>query len=451
MIVRQAATGRLHPKGAVPTIRQSMTTPSDRNAGFVQARFPVASEMAEASRPCRPRDLDTLRDDLMRHLKEIGLSDLGAVPSKPSIRDAHASQRDEARSRIVRALGPRRMQLYALHHLAEGRDVDPDHIRPEIELVDSDSESGDVFRFATLFWSVPVTLGYGRRMRFLVWDRQNDKLVGAIALCDPVFNLKKRDDWIGWDADQRRERLVHTMSAYVAGALPPYSHLLGGKLVTALAASTEVGQHFRGRYGSTTGTISGEQKDAHLALVTFTSALGRSSIYNRVRLLSADGVPAVDLRRLGYTQGYGHFQVPEELFQQLKALVESTDRRDWTAEMGTGPNWRIRVIRAGLRELGIDGDAVLQHGIRREIFALPVADNALPFLRGQAPTPDFSRQQSVAEISQLAVGRWMVPRARRRPEYSGVSRHSVVDNLLSACGEAPTASHLVQRPLLPLR
>ena len=74
--------------------------------------------MAEASRPCRPRDLDTLRDDLMRHLKEIGLSDLGAVPSKPSIRDAHASQRDEARSRIVRALGPRRMQLYALHHLA---------------------------------------------------------------------------------------------------------------------------------------------------------------------------------------------------------------------------------------------------------------------------------------------------------------------------------------------
>ena len=428
-----------------------MTTPSDRNAGFVQARFPVASEMAEASRPCRPRDLDTLRDDLMRHLKEIGLSDLGAVPSKPSIRDAHASQRDEARSRIVRALGPRRMQFYALHHLAEGRDVDPDHIRPEIELVDSDSESGDVFRFATLFWSVPVTPGYGRRMRFLVWDRQNDKLVGAIALCDPVFNLKKRDDWIGWDADQRRERLVHTMSAYVAGALPPYSQLLGGKLVTALAASTEVGQHFRGRYGSTTGTISGEQKDAHLALVTFTSALGRSSIYNRVRLLSADGVPAVDLRRLGYTQGYGHFQVPEELFQQLKALVESTDRRDWTAEMGTGPNWRIRVIRAGLRELGIDGDAVLQHGIRREIFALPVAGNALPFLRGEAPTPDFSRQQSVAEISQLAVGRWMVPRARRRPEYSGVSRHSVVDNLLSACGEAPTASHLVQRPFLPLR
>ena len=427
-----------------------MTTPYDRNVGFVQARFPVASEMAEASRPCRPRDLDTLRDDLMRHLAEIGLPDLGAVPSKRSIRDAHASQREEARSRIVRALRPRRLTRMAYHYLAAGKDVDPDQIRPEIELVDSDSESGDVFRFATLFWSVPVTPGYGRRMRFLVRDRQNDKLIGEIALCDPVFNLKKRDDWIGWDADQRRERLVHTMSAYVAGALPPYSQLLGGKLVTALAASSELGQHFRGRYGSTAGTISGSRKDAHLSLVTFTSALGRSSLYNRVRLLDSDGVPVVDLRRLGYTHGYGHFQIAEEHFQQLKALVESTDRRDWSAEMGTGPNWRIRVIRAGLRELGIDGDAVLQHGIRREIFAMPVADNALPFLRGEDPAPDFSLQRSVEEISQLAVARWIVPRARRRPEYSGVSRQSVVDNLLTDCGEAQAASHLVQRPLLPL-
>ena len=396
---------------------------------FVQARFPVLADLAEASRSCKPRDLDTLRSKIIQHLETIGLPGLGAAPSKPAIRNAHAPQREEARSRIVRALGPRRIQHYAFDLLAEGRDFAPERIQPEIELVDSDSESGDVFRFATLFWSVPVTPGYGRRMRFLVWDRQNDKLIGAIALCDPVFNLKKRDDWIGWDPDQRRKRLVHTMSAYVAGALPPYAQLLGGKLVTALAASAEVGRHFRGRYGNTAGTISGERKDAHLALVTFTSALGRSSIYNRVRLLSADGITVVDLRRLGYTQGYGHFQVPDELFQQLKALVESTDHRDWSAEMGTGPNWRIRVLRSGLRELGIDGEAVLQHGIRREIFAMPTAGNTLSFLRGEVPSPNFSRQRSVEEIAQLAVARWIAPRARRRPEYSGVSRQSVVDSL----------------------
>ena len=438
MIVRQAATGRLHPKGAVPTIRQSMTTPSDRNAGFVQARFPVASEMAEASRPCRPRDIDTLRGDLMRHLKEVGLSDLGAVPSKLSIRDTHASQRDEARSRIVRALGPRRMQFYALHHLAEGRDVDPDHIRPEIELVDSNSEAGDVFRFATLFWSVPVTPGYGRRMRFLVWDRQNDKLIGAFALCNPVFNLKVRDDWVGWDQAQRRERLVHTMSAYVAGSLPPYSQMLGGKLVTSLAASTEVGRHFRERYRASEGIISGKRKDAHLVLVTFTSALGRSSIYNRVKLHGSGPEPVVHLQRLGFTSGYGHFQVPDEHFQQLKALLNDIDHRHRSPTMGTGPNWRIRVLRAGLRELGIDAESILLHGIQREVFALPVADNALPFLRGEHGTPAFQRRASVEDISQLAVARWMVPRARRRPQYNAVSRESTLQSLqLHDTGQSP--------------
>ena len=95
--------------------------------------------------------------------------------------------------------------------------------------------------------------------------------------------------------------------------------------------------------------------------------------------------------------------------------------------MGTGPNWRIRVLRTGLHELGIDGDAVLQHGIRREIFAMPIADNTLPFLRGEDPAPRFSRQMSVAEISRLAVDRWMIPRSHRHPGYCEVTLESILD------------------------
>ena len=279
-------------------------------AGMVQARFPLAVETGQSPRADQPVNPEALRDEILQHLDAIGLSNLGSAPSKQAVRNAHAEQRTVSRARIVRALGPRRIQHYALRYLAEGRDVIPENIQPDLELVDANSESGEIFRFATLFWSVPVTPGYGRRMRFLVWDRQNDKLIGAFALCDPVFNLKKRDDWIGWGQAQRRERLVHTMSAYVAGALPPYSQLLGGKLVTSLVASAEVGQHFRERYGDSTGTISGEKKDAHLVLVSFTSALGRSSIYNRVKLIDPTrAFPSSTSARLGYTQGFGHFQV----------------------------------------------------------------------------------------------------------------------------------------------
>ena len=53
-------------------------------------------------------------------------------------------------------------------------------------------------------------------------------------------NLSARDDWIGWTHEDRSKRLVHVMDAYVVGALPPYSYLIGGKMVAALMASQEV-------------------------------------------------------------------------------------------------------------------------------------------------------------------------------------------------------------------
>jgi hypothetical protein len=62
---------------------------------------------------------------------------------------------------------------------------------------------------------VPVSNGFGRRLRYLVWDNHNNKLIGIIAIGDPVFNLSVRDTLIDWDAKARGERLVNLMDAYV--------------------------------------------------------------------------------------------------------------------------------------------------------------------------------------------------------------------------------------------
>ena len=37
-------------------------------------------------------------------------------------------------------------------------------------------------------------VGFGRRLRFLVWDDSNGKLIGILAIGDPVFNLSVRDN-----------------------------------------------------------------------------------------------------------------------------------------------------------------------------------------------------------------------------------------------------------------
>ena len=47
-------------------------------------------------------------------------------------------------------------------------------------------------------------------------------LLGVFALGDPVYNLRARDDLIGWNVEQRSARLYNVLDAFVLGAVPPY-------------------------------------------------------------------------------------------------------------------------------------------------------------------------------------------------------------------------------------
>ena len=169
---------------------------------------------------------DLLRSEIQRHLEAIGLNGGRAlgVLSKDAIRRMHRFHREAAQQRIRRALGDK-IDLF-LEEIANGDEVDPANIRPELVEARSGARTGDLFRFASLLWSIPVSQGYGRRLRYLVKDRANGKLIGIFALGDPVFNLRIRDEWIGWNQADRRERLVNLMDAYVVGAVLPYADLL---------------------------------------------------------------------------------------------------------------------------------------------------------------------------------------------------------------------------------
>ncbi len=58
------------------------------------------------------------------------------------------------------------------------------------------------------------------------------------------------------------------MDTFVLGAVPPYSFLLGGKLVAMLAASNEVRAAFGRKYSGAKSVISGEEFDGRLAMLT---------------------------------------------------------------------------------------------------------------------------------------------------------------------------------------
>ena len=86
--------------------------------------------------------------------------------------------------------------------------------------------------------------------------------------------------------------------------------------------------------------------------------MGRSSVYNRLNL---GGIQY--LKPIGYTRGWGHFHIPDQLFLELRDYLREIDHSYADQHrFGQGPNWRLRTTRAGLSELGFKED-LLRHGI----------------------------------------------------------------------------------------
>ena len=410
----------------------------------METNAPASAATTDADSESAERvDRNALRDDIRNHLETIGLNGArGGALSKDDIRAIHRFHREAARERILRALGKKAARF--LEYIANGDEVSPREIRPELVEAKSGTRDGDLFRFATLIWSVPASQGYGRRLRYLVMDKANGKLIGVFALGDPVFNLRARDNWIKWNQAERRERLVNVMDAYVVGAVPPYSALLGGKTVASLMASQEVADMFKRRYGDSPGIISGKRKGARLAMVTVMSALGRSSIYNRLKLTDPEtGETAVRLIRLGKTLGFGHFQIPNGLFSRLRQVLRE-DGHEYANgyKFGGGPNWRVRAAREALKSLGLDADDILRHGIEREVYAMPIAQNALEFLAGEDAEPRF-RHRTVAEISALARERWVVPRSERDARFRQFRREELAAAVQLSMAQSATARRLL--------
>ncbi|WP_122467879.1 Druantia anti-phage system protein DruA [Pseudomonas viridiflava] len=378
-----------------------------------------------------------LKRMVRRHLKKMGFGRDAqgrlAPPclDKAGYRKLHQGQREDKIQANHVWVAKNESKLF--RWFADGAEIVPSLINPQIELVKGGTWQSDLFRFASLYWQIPVSEGYGRRLRFLVWDKGHNKLLGIFALGDAVFNQSARDSFIGWDHHRRSESLVNLMDAYVLGALPPYSHLLGGKLVASLIRTREVVQAFEDRYVDSVGLISKQKKNARLIAVTTSSALGRSSIYNRLHLQGRK-----IFQPIGFTSGWGHFHFSGKIFEELRQyLVYIDDSYARAFNFGSGPNWRLRVIRRALDRLGMDSK-LARHGLAREVFIARIATNAEEVLRGDHLDARYDDLPSVSEIGALALKRWVIPRSERDPRYLD---WRATDLLSAIHGKSPCAKY----------
>lgn len=197
------------------------------------------------------------------------------------------------------------------------------------------------------------------------------------------------------------------MDIHTLGAVPPYNCLLGGKLAALAAASNEIRLAYQRKYAQRITQMERRILPPHLVALTTTSALGRSSLYNRLKYR---GIPIAE--SLGYTEGYGTFHLEEfyPLFREfLKGQGVSVRGGLWY-----WPTPKVASYTASLSYLGLPD--LLHHGVKREAFLFRLVENLEAYMEGRDTHPLY-RDLPFSELVTWWRERWLLPRAERVKEW----------------------------------
>jgi len=321
-----------------------------------------------------------------------------------------------------------RSALFAKHkaHFREGNQIEVSRIKPVLKLV-TDGEWSERFSVLRSLWSMRYNKGYGRRLRFVIYDEYHNGLMGIIGLQSPPADLGCRDVLFEFPYGEKLDRVNSTMDAYTVGAIPPYSYLLGGKLCAGLIASDSIRQAYWRVYANRKSEMQKTRIEQPLAAVTTTSAFGRSSMYNRLKFgqrLIAEPI--------GNTLGYGTLHLEHlyvEMCDYLKRAGMYTE-----GGFGNGPKVRWQNIANTLTALHLPGN-LLRHGVCREVFLFRLVDDLVGGMRtGRFGNPIALPDSDFAEYWRE---RWAIPRAARYPAWNSTLSVPYLEETLKALHPQP--------------
>lgn len=321
--------------------------------------------------------------------------------TKDTVRDAMAMKRLEILHENKRWI--KEHIKIAQQNLATGEQVLASTIVPVIEVCKTKKQM-DLFRIFRYYWSSPYSEYVGRRIKLIIRDYglPNKPVIGIAALGSPIIHIPERDEWVGWDKDTRTQNLIFAMDAYVIGALPPYNHLLGGKLISYILASKEIRDIYRKKYQNKITLIDEKVSDKLVGIFT-TSLFGSSSQYNRIKYNDI-----TLYKRIGATKGYGTLHLSQRTINAMVELL-SENGVNISYDFGHGPSWVMRVIRAAGELLGFDADFLLKHSFKRDIYFVPLATNYKEVFCGETKRPIYTNYK-MADLVSFWKERWLEQR-----------------------------------------
>ena len=229
---------------------------------------------------------------------------------------------------------------------------------------------------------------------------------------------------------------INMLEISTCGAIPPYNHLLGGKLAALLLFSPQIPSDYRRLY-SRPSIISSQLKNAHIQRDSTLVYLGTTSLYahgssqyERIRLpagIISKQQPELRYHRVGLSSGYGTLQfLSDTRIAVENYLREQFKFRDVNSIFGEGPSPKLRRLVSGLRELGFPPATLMVHNRQRLIYAAELTDQAREFLNARpANLPDYlSRPDEFLTATDRIVAfwrcRWLASRLSHVPSMNSL-------------------------------
>lgn len=309
----------------------------------------------------------------------------------------------------------------AKKYAKNGKDINPSEIKLELRLVKEGSLEEILFRWWNfIWWSVPYQRGYGRILRFMLWDTKHDAPFGLISLQSPVLKISVRDKYLGLPPNELDIWVNQSMQAQRLGALPPYNDLLGGKMVALAVTCNELREIYQEKYKNVKTVLKGRRIENRLLFLTTTSAFGKSSIYNRLKY--NDEVVA---KSLGYTKGSGSFHISEKLYHEILDFLNQKGF-DIARGYGNGPSRKMRLLDKGLNLLGLKN--AIYHNIKREFYIFPLVKNIHSVIN-QSEKPIYY-DRPFQDITQYWLKRYCIPRAERNQSWLNFNADEYFENII---------------------
>jgi hypothetical protein len=356
----------------------------------------------------RAKEFDRLRDETLRELEKLRSDNEGPVLFAETENEFAHPPVDEAMLRLEgKAAVDPTMQKARRHLVARKRSaLLAELLHARLIFTDNRSDFLDLAKLGDLL--------------------QREEI--GIALQTVLATLKSR--YAG----------INMLEISTCGAIPPYNHLLGGKLAALLLFSPQIADDYRRLYARPS-IISSQMKNAHVCRDNILVYLGTTSLYahgssqyERVKLpagIISQDQTELRYKKIGLSAGYGTLQFLDETRASVERfLTKQFQFRDINSIFGEGPSPKLRQLVAGMKELGFPPDTLMVHNRPRLIYAVELTSQAKEFLNARnVILPDYLLQPqefrgATEKISAFWRKRWLESRLHHIPTTNSLLTES---------------------------